>query len=105
MTELTAGAGATTLLPGNPESVRDLARRLETLAGGLDDAAVHLAAIQSGTWRGSAGDAFRSVLDEQPATFRRAAASFGQARVACTHYADVLEGAQRTAARAASEFD
>ena len=104
MSDLTACSSVVSLVPGDPDAVRRLALRLDALAGGLGEAAAALAAIKSGTWRGAAGDAFRSILGDQPVKFRRGAESFCAGRVAVLLYATALERAQASAKDAIEEF-
>ena len=104
MSDLTACSSVVSLVPGDPDAVRRLALRLDALAGGLGEAAAALAAIKSGSWRGAGGDAFRSILGDQPVKFRRGAESFGVARVALLFYATALERAQGSAKDAIEEF-
>lgn len=104
MTELQAGATALTLVPGDSASIRDLAQHFGGLADGLGQGAADLSAIESGTWRGAGGDAFRRILADQPNKFRRGAGAFAAARTACLAYAEVLDGAQLLARRAVDEY-
>jgi hypothetical protein len=84
-------------VPGDPTDLDRLVARCAAIAQGLGDAAARVRAIDAGEWVGPAGDAFRAVLDVQPARFEEAAASFGATASAVRGYANVLRDAQAAA--------
>lgn len=104
MPELTSTATAATLIPGSPDSLDELAARLETFARGFGSAAEKLDLIKAGEWRGDAGDAFRTLVDGQPRTFRRAGTSFSAAGRIVRWYSGELRAAQADALRASSKL-
>jgi len=91
-------------VPGDPADLDRLVARCGAIAQGLGDAAARVRAIDAGEWVGPAGDAFRSVLDVEPARFEDAAAAFGATASAVRAYAGVLRDAQ-AAARSAMALD
>ena len=89
-------------MPGDPDTVEALARRLGTYAEGAGQAAARLRAIDSGAWVGEAADAFRAAIEEIPAKLERGAGAFAEAAEALGSYAGVLRAAQATAAQVAA---
>jgi len=102
MYELLPDRAGCELIPGDPDALDDLARQLGGFAAGLGEAAGRLRAIGAGSWKGRAGDAFRSLINDQPGKFDRAATSFGAAQRAIAGYAATLRLAQTDATRASS---
>ncbi len=98
--DLAVGARPLDLVPGNPEDLDRLASRLSTFAVGMAEAADHLGSIKAGEWKGPAGDAFRTLIGEQPDKYDRAAFAFSQASTALSRYASALREAQADVQRA-----
>lgn len=105
MSALSSGASAKSLVPGDAHALRSFVQSFDGLGGGLQDAARQLRAIESGAWQGTAGDAFRDLLVDQPRRFDRGAEAFTAARSACLTYATELEHAQLLASRARLRYD
>lgn len=94
-------------VPGDPAGVKQVARRLGTVSLDATEASDRLDAINRGLaaaqWTGDAAEAFgRSVADLVP-DLRKLSTSFALAESALVRYADELESAQRTAARAETD--
>ena len=102
--DLHAGADPAALVPGDPDALDELARTLGVFARGMGTGADRLGAIRSGDWLGHGGNAFRGLIGEQPAKFGAASDSFGTAKAAVTHYADVLREAQHAAGQAVGRY-
>jgi hypothetical protein len=102
--DLHAHASPTSLIPGDPDSVEELARKVGVLARGLGEGQSKLAAIRSGDWRGKGGEAFRGLIGEQPAKFGTASDAFGKAAGALVRYAEVLRQAQHDAGLAVDQY-
>jgi hypothetical protein len=102
--ELTAVADPTQLVPGDPDELEDLARTLGRFAHGMGDGADRLGRIKAGSWKGHGGNAFRGILDKQPAKFGTASDAFGQAQLAISRYAGELRDAQRSAVLAVGQY-
>lgn len=100
MTALAVGASPRALVPGDPDDLEALARRMDVLAGGAEGAARGLRSAGASGWVGTAGDAFRAAVDDLPAALGTAGASFAAASGALREYARVLRAAQADAARA-----
>jgi uncharacterized protein YukE len=92
---------ATNVIAGDPDEVEWLAREYGRYAGGACDAARALRRIDTGTWVGPAGDAFREAIDELPAKLERGQSAFARAAAALHDYARVLRQAQADGAAAA----
>jgi hypothetical protein len=105
MTGLHAGATVTELVPGNPGELDRLVARCRTVADGLGGAAARVRAVDSGEWVGPAGDAFRDVVDIEPAKYDDAAAAFGATATAVHSYAGVLRDAQASARTAITIYE
>src|SRR5882757_2243525 len=95
---------APTQIPGDPDSVDELARTLAEFARGMGEGAAKLGSIKAGEWHGKGGNAFRGIVGDQPAKFNTASDAFGQAQNALGTYADVLRTAQRDAGLAANQI-
>jgi hypothetical protein len=102
MYELLPDRAGRELIPGDPDALDELARRLGGFAAGLGEAAGRLRAIHTGGWKGPAGQAFEALINDQPAKFDRAATSFGAAQRTISGYAATLRQAQADATRASS---
>ncbi len=89
-------------MPGDPDAVEALARRLGAYAEGAGQAAARLRAIDSGAWVGEAADAFRAVIDEIPTKLEAGAGAFAEAADALGSYTATLRRAQDTALQVAS---
>ena len=104
MNELRVGAHPREVIPGIPEDVETLATRLETYSDDARGAAARLDTIDSGSWVGGAGDAFRAAIGEVPEKLRRASDAFWDAGAALRIYAGRLRDAQAAAAKAIELF-
>ncbi len=98
------GVRPTDLIPGDPSTLRSVAARIAALADGFSSAANDLRAIDSGSWRGKAADAFRYALGQQPGHYSSAASSFSESASAVRSYAGTLEAAQHTASLAIAAY-
>jgi hypothetical protein len=105
VTGLYVGAGVRELVPGSPGDLDRLAARSRTVATGLGGAAARVRAVDAGEWVGPAGDAFRAVVDVEPAKYEDAAAAFAATSSAVRSYAGVLRDAQSTARAAISLYE
>lgn len=103
--ELAVGAGCRELVPGYPDEIDRLAGSLGRFASRLLDAAASLRLLDSGSWSGSAGDAFRDLLSDEPRTFERAGLAFEEAAGAAARWAVASREAQSTALRAVLMFE
>jgi Colicin D len=92
-------------VPGDPYFLLCLAAQLGSLADDLDQAGAGLLAIESVKWNGPAAGAFRSVMQQQPTRYSRAAESFAIAAAAVARYSAALEEAQILAVRASQLAD
>ncbi len=97
MTALHTGATVTEVVPGSPDDLDRLVARCRTVADGLGGAAARVRAVDSGEWVGPAGDAFRAVVDVEPARLDAAAGAFAATAGAVHGYAAVLREAQGSA--------
>jgi hypothetical protein len=95
-----SGATATSLVPGDPDRVAWLAREYARYAAGACEAARALRRIDTGSWVGPAGDAFRTAIGEVPDKLERGQGAFAHAATALAEYAAVLRDAQADAALA-----
>lgn len=102
--ELTASADPAELIPGDPDALDELAGTLGRFARGMGDGADRLGRIKTGSWTGYGGNAFRGIIDEQPAKFSTASDAFGRAQLAISRYAGVLRDAQRSAVLAVGQY-
>jgi len=100
MSEIVPGVRPTELVPGRPDDVERLGARLAAVAATATDAVSRLAAVESGTWVGPAGDLFREAGGEVPLRFGRAAVAFDAAARALRAYGQVLRESQAEAAQA-----
>jgi hypothetical protein len=100
--DLAVGARPLDLVPGNPDELDRLAARLSTFAIGMADAAYELGSIRAGEWRGPAGDAFRTLISDQPRNYDDAADAFSRAAAALSRYAHAVREAQADAGIAIS---
>ena len=100
--DLAVGARPLDLVPGNPDELDRLAARLSTFAVGMADAAYELGSIRAGEWRGPAGDAFRTLISDQPRNYDDAADAFSRAAAAISRYAHAVREAQADAGIAIS---
>jgi uncharacterized protein YukE len=92
-------------VPGDPERVEWLSREYGRYAGGAADAARELRRIDTGSWVGPAGDAFRSAIEELPAKLDRGQQAFARASATLAEHARVLRDAQADAAAALRRDD
>jgi hypothetical protein len=81
-------------IEGDPEAVRETGRRYGRFATAAGEAAADLRALDSGSWVGSEGDAFRARLGELPPHLDVAHGAFAQVARALDGFADVLASAQ-----------
>jgi hypothetical protein len=88
------------LIPGEPDLVATLGRRLVGFADELGDARIALARISLGTWVGASADACAKDLEELSRRVSAAEQAFYAAGAAINAYAPVHVDAQAQAARA-----
>jgi hypothetical protein len=88
------------LIPGEPDLVANLGRRLVGFADDLADARIALMRISLGTWVGASAQACAEDLEELSARVRAAELAFYKAGDAINAYAPVHADAQLQAARA-----
>jgi hypothetical protein len=88
------------LIPGDPDSVEQLAARLRTFASYLGEACGRMRTVETEGWKGPAADVFRSALTNESGKYDPAARAFNGAANAVQNYADVLRQAQGQAAQA-----
>ncbi|WP_250290307.1 hypothetical protein [Frankia sp. CiP1_Cm_nod1] len=90
--------------PGDPFSVRQLARRYLEFAADVEYARGQVESLHTGgaveSWLGEAGDAFREELAEFPEQLRKLETSYRMAGDALTAYEPILAAAQIQADRA-----
>ena len=94
------GGGSGNPIPGDPQSLYDIAHQLLVLSNGLEGAMKELHAIDAGDFHGKAGDAFRAVVKIPPKEFAAAAGAFASASNTITGFADALSAAQKVAGNA-----
>ncbi len=87
-------------IPGDPESVRALARKIDGYAEDAAVAAVELRRIDTDAWIGDAAEAFAGAVGEVPDRLSSGVAALTSAGRALSNYAEALETAQEDAARA-----
>ena len=105
MDELRIGALPRELIPGDSEAITQLARRLQDIAVGCEDAANQLRGLRADDWQGEAAEAYADALDQEPSKYVRAAEAFHDAALAVQRYAATLEEAQHDARRAILLFE
>jgi hypothetical protein len=88
------------LIPGEPDLVETLGRRLVGFADDLADARTALMRISLGTWIGASAEACAADLEELSARVRAAELAFYEAGDAVSAYAPVHADVQAQAARA-----
>ncbi|MGH9243948.1 MAG: putative T7SS-secreted protein [Acidimicrobiales bacterium] len=93
-------------IPGDPEALRGLARRLQGGHNTLTEIAGVMGEFQSdAAWEGDAADEFREKAGDFPDKMRMAAERFTKTAQALTPYADVLEEAKRTGGQGTTELE
>ena len=100
MVSIYSGAEPSSLIPGNPLEVEELAGRLDAIAYGLGSATAEIDAISAGQWTGLASDAFVRIVRFQPERFDAARSAFASASAALREFAEALTQAQSRAADA-----
>jgi hypothetical protein len=88
------------LIPGEPDLVADLGRRLVHFADQLADARIALMRISLGTWVGASAEACAADLEDLAGRVRAAEMAFFEAGDAVNAYAPVHADAQAQASRA-----
>ncbi|WP_250280209.1 putative T7SS-secreted protein, partial [Frankia sp. Cppng1_Ct_nod] len=90
--------------PGDPYSIRGLARRFLSLASDADDAAGRVRALAGNeavaSWVGESGDAYRDEIESFPKDLDKLSHSYGMAGQALQTYARDLDDAQQRADQA-----
>src|SRR5579864_4661257 len=86
--------------PGDPFALRALASQMGVLAGELQQTGLDLEGIDSVSWQGSAAEAFRAVMREQPSRYAVAGEAYAMAAAVVSSYAGALEDAQGAIVRA-----
>jgi hypothetical protein len=93
-------------IPGNPEKLRDLARRLESGGRKLKYVRTQLSEFdQDRSWKGPAADAFRERTGDFPKKLALAEARFRGTARALRPYAETLEEAKQIASRAQPDYE
>ncbi len=93
--------------PGDPFSVRQLARRFLEFAADVEYARGQVASLSAGgvveSWLGDAGNAFREEIAEFPGQLQKLETSYRMAGNALTAYEPILAAAQVQADRALAQ--
>ncbi len=105
MTALGSAVSPQQLVPGDPDEVDALARRLDTFASAAESGGSRLRGIGRDGWVGVAAEAFRDQVDEVPDKLLKGSRAFGQAAAALRSHARVLRAAQEQARRAMQLWD
>jgi uncharacterized protein YukE len=105
VTGLGGAVSAQQLVPGDPDEVDVLARRLDGFARSADTGGRRLHGLGRDGWTGTAAQAFRGQVDEVPDALQTGARAFGQAGQVLHTHADVLRQAQAQARRAMALWD
>ncbi len=103
--ELAVGADPRQLVPGDPEELESLAAKLAGFAEAMGTAVDRLRRIEVGEWTGAGADAFRRLVDDQPARFEVGARAFSAAAAAVSDHARVLRQAQADAGEAVTRHE
>lgn len=88
------------LVPGDPRVIWEMADSWGSLGLAFENIGLGFRAIDDGGWCGTAADAFRACLEQQPKRFLQASDAFVSAAVALDTYASALSWAQRQAGEA-----
>ena len=81
-------------IDGDPQAVRESGRAYGRFATTAGEATADLRVLDSGSWVGSEGDAFRARLGEIPPHLEVAHSAFAQVARALDGFADMLASAQ-----------
>ena len=95
--QLSAATHPKQLVPGEPDDVEELGRRLREFAVNADEAAARLRKAGTGGWAGQAATVFAAQVDGVPAALDRSAEAFGMSGQALLAHAVVLADAQAQA--------
>ncbi|MFI8960482.1 putative T7SS-secreted protein [Streptomyces sp. NPDC053493] len=91
---------ANELVHGKPDRIREVAKHLSDFHAAFDRVGQGLRRLDSGQWKGVAGDAFREKLDMQPAKWLEAADACETAAAALGRFAETVVWAQGQAKEA-----
>lgn len=93
------------LIPGDAAAIDQDVRTVRDRGKAMDGAGTGLKKIDSGAWKGTAGDAFRARFSFEPPRWLDAADAFEATATALFGYAATLRWAQAQAAEAISVWD
>lgn len=105
MAELGESGNPRDLVPGDPDAVERNVTAIRGRGRSMEVAGDDLKKIDSGAWRGAAGDAFRDKFTYEPARWHKAADAFDDTSKALDQYASTLRWAQREAREAIHLWD
>ncbi|GLX18867.1 putative T7SS-secreted protein [Streptomyces lavendulae] len=91
---------ANELVHGSPAAIRASAAHMKDFQASFDKVGQGMKALDAGSWKGAAADAFREAFAVHPAKWLHAAEACQKAGDALTRYADTVEWAQKQAAQA-----
>ncbi|MGY3680413.1 WXG100 family type VII secretion target [Streptomyces sp. TE33382] len=91
---------ANELIHGSPSVIRESAKHFTDFQTAFDRVGAGMRALDSGSWKGAAADAFRERFALHPADWMRAADACEAAGKALLHYTDTVEWAQTQAQQA-----
>ncbi|EFL16700.1 putative T7SS-secreted protein [Streptomyces sp. C] len=91
---------ANELVHGSPAAIRASAARMKDFQASFDKVGQGMKALDAGSWKGVAADAFREAFAVHPTKWLHAAEACQKAGDALTRYADTVEWAQKQAAQA-----
>ncbi|MEU3724329.1 putative T7SS-secreted protein [Streptomyces sp. NPDC031705] len=88
------------LLHGSPADIRASAAHMKDFQAAFDRVGQGMKALDAGSWKGAAADAFREAFAVHPTKWLHAADACQKAGDALTRYADTVEWAQKQAGQA-----
>ncbi|WP_185910914.1 putative T7SS-secreted protein [Streptomyces sp. WAC07149] len=88
------------LVHGSPAAIRASAAHMKDFQASFDKVGQGMKALDAGSWKGAAADAFREAFAVHPTKWLHAAEACQKAGDALTRYADTVEWAQKQAAQA-----
>ncbi|WP_257790363.1 putative T7SS-secreted protein [Streptomyces katrae] len=88
------------LVHGSPADIRACAAHMKDFQAAFDRVGQGMKALDAGSWKGAAADAFRKAFAMHPAQWLHAADACQKAGAALTRYADTVEWAQKQALQA-----
>ncbi|MGH3167895.1 MAG: putative T7SS-secreted protein, partial [Trebonia sp.] len=88
------------LVHGDASAIRQAASKLRVFSSGFGETADGLRGIDTGSWEGSAADAFRAKFAPEPGKWSEASSAMGKAAGSLESYAGAVESAQSEAQHA-----